>query len=71
MVVKVLNTKLNTTAMDDKKNTGSPDRSLINVHEDYELQYWSEKFGISRDELKEAVKAAGTSAKAVEAYLNK
>lgn len=57
--------------MDNKKNTGSPDRDLINVHEDYELQYWSEKFNISRDELKAAVKAAGTSAKAVEAHLKK
>lgn len=57
--------------MDNKQQTGSPDRDLINVNEDYELQYWSEKFGISRDELREAVKAVGTPAKAVEAYLNK
>ncbi|AMR30942.1 hypothetical protein A0256_05630 [Mucilaginibacter sp. PAMC 26640] len=61
----------NRQAMDNKQQTGSPDRDLINVNEDYELQYWSEKFGISRDELREAVKAVGTSAKAVEAYLNK
>ncbi|MBB5397354.1 DUF3606 domain-containing protein [Mucilaginibacter sp. AK015] len=57
--------------MDSKQNVGSPDRDRINVNEDYELQYWSEKFNISRDELKEAVKAAGTSVKAVQAYLNK
>ena len=55
--------------MDNKQNTGSPDRDRINVNEDYELQDWSEKFGVSRDELKEAVKAAGTNAKDVEAYL--
>lgn len=57
--------------MDSKQNTGSPDRDRINVNEDYELQYWSEKFGVSRDELKEAVKAAGTSVEAVQKHLNK
>ncbi|MET3977919.1 hypothetical protein ABIB62_000486 [Mucilaginibacter sp. UYP25] len=57
--------------MDNKQNTGSPDRDRINVNEDYELQYWSEKFGVSRDELKEAVKAAGTSVEAVQKQLNK
>ena len=55
--------------MDNKQNTGSPDRDRINVNEEYELQDWSEKFGVSHDELKEAVKAAGTNAKDVEAYL--
>jgi hypothetical protein len=57
--------------MDDKKNVGSPDRDRINVNEDYELQYWSEKFGVTHDELKNAVKAAGTTVKAVQAYLGK
>lgn len=57
--------------MDNKTKTGSPDRDRINVSEDYELQYWSKKFGISAEKLKSAVKAVGTSAKAVEAYLHK
>jgi hypothetical protein len=57
--------------MDSKEKIGSPDRERINVNEVYELQYWSEKFGITRDELIAAVKAAGTSVKDVEAYLNK
>ncbi|MXV50419.1 DUF3606 domain-containing protein [Pedobacter sp. HMF7647] len=57
--------------MDDKKTVGSPDRDRVNVNEDYEVQYWTEKFGVSADELKAAVKAAGTSATAVEAYLKK
>lgn len=57
--------------MDSKQNVGSPDQDRINVNEDYELQYWSEKFNVSRDRLKEAVKAVGTSAKAVQEYLNK
>jgi hypothetical protein len=57
--------------MDNKQNIGSPDRDRINVNEDYELQHWSKKFGVSHDELKAAVKAVGTSAKDVEEYLNK
>lgn len=57
--------------MDNKQRVGAPDRNLINVNEDYELRYWSEKFGISRDELREAVKQAGTSVEKVKAYLNK
>ena len=57
--------------MDSKQNVGSPDRDRINVNEEYELQYWSEKFNVSRDRLKEAVAAAGTSVKAVQEYLNK
>ena len=57
--------------MDNKENVGSPDRDRINVNEDYELRYWSEKFGVSADQLKEAVKAVGTAVKDVEAHLNK
>jgi hypothetical protein len=57
--------------MDNKQQVGAPDRDRINVNEDYELQYWSETLGLSRDELQEAVKAAGTSVEKVKAYLNK
>jgi len=56
--------------MDDKTKTGKGDDSRIDVNESYELQYWSEKFNVSRDELREAVKAVGTKAKDVEAYLS-
>jgi hypothetical protein len=54
---------------DSKQNVGNPDRSLINTSEDYEVQYWSEKFNVSHDELKAAVKAVGNSAEKVEQYL--
>jgi len=57
--------------MDNKDNIGSPDRDRINVNEDYELQYWSEKFGVSRDELKAAVKAVGTFADDVRKHLER
>ena len=55
--------------MDNKQHTGSPDRDRININEDYEVQYWSKKFGVTADKLKDAVKQAGTSATAVEAHL--
>ncbi len=56
---------------DDNTKTGSPDSDLINTNENYEVEYWSKKFGVSPEELKSAVKAVGNSAKAVEAHLNK
>ena len=57
--------------MDNKKNIGSPDRDRINVHEEYELQEWSKSLGVTKEQLKEAVKAVGTSAEKVREYLKK
>jgi len=54
---------------DDKTKTGAQDRRRINVNEDYELSDWSRKFGVSKDELKKAVQAAGDDARKVEAFL--
>lgn len=56
---------------DDKSNTGSPDRDRINLSEPYEVQYWTKALGVSTEELKKAVSAAGSTAKAVRAYLGK
>jgi hypothetical protein len=44
---------------DDKLQTGEPDRSRINVNEEYELRDWSERLGVSPERLKEAVAKAG------------
>lgn len=58
--------------MDDKKNAGKADRSRINLSENYEVEYWSEKFNISPEQLKKAVEKSGSSMAAdVEAYLKK
>jgi len=54
---------------DSKNNTGNPDRSLINMGESYEVQYWKDKFNVSKEELQEAVDAVGSSAEKVEQYL--
>ncbi|QNN45025.1 DUF3606 domain-containing protein [Pedobacter roseus] len=57
--------------MDDKQKNGSADRGRININEGYELDYWSNKFGVSKDKLKAAVQTVGTSAHAVEDFLKK
>ncbi|KPN16791.1 hypothetical protein AO715_01440 [Xanthomonas sp. Mitacek01] len=54
---------------DDKRNTGSPDRDRINLSEDYEVQYWTQALGVSEDELREAVKAVGSTSEAVRNHL--
>ncbi len=56
---------------DDKTKTGPADSSKVNVHEDYEVRYWTKKFGVTAEQLKAAVKAVGVSAAAVEAHLKK
>ena len=36
---------------DDKTNRGPQDRSRINMHEDYEVRYWTEALGVSPPRL--------------------
>lgn len=56
---------------DDKTLRGPQDRSRIAMGEDYEVEYWTSRFGVSRDRLQQAIEAVGNSADAVEAYLKK
>ena len=53
----------------DKKRP--QDASKVNVHESWEVSYWCKKFGVTEAKLKEAVKAVGVSAAAVQKYLGK
>ena len=50
---------------DDKSLIGRADRERINVHEDYELRSWSRKFGVTRWEVKAAVRKVGPMARDV------
>jgi hypothetical protein len=50
---------------DDKSKKGARDRSRINVNEKYELDYWKKKFGVSEQELRDAVQRVDPSVDAV------
>ena len=54
---------------DDTTKRGGQDRTRINVDQEHEVRYWSQKFGVSADELRQAVAKAGTQADKVEALL--
>jgi len=56
---------------DDKTQRGEPDRSMINMREDYEVKYWTRHLGVSREELQSAVEKVGNSAAAVRKQLGK
>ena len=54
---------------DNLQQRGGRDRARIDVHQDHELRDWSRKLGVSPEQLKRAVAAAGTDASQVEAWL--
>jgi hypothetical protein len=56
---------------DNLSERGPQDRSRVNVNEAWELRYWSKKFGVTEEQLKDAVKAAGPLADAVGKHLGK
>jgi hypothetical protein len=56
---------------DDTNNRGQADRSRIDVHEKYELAYWTKELGCTAEELKAAIAEVETSADAVRAHLGK
>jgi uncharacterized protein DUF3606 len=45
------------------------DKTRIDMNQSYQVAYWKEHFGVSEEELSEAVRAAGALARQVEAYL--
>ncbi|HEX3103621.1 MAG TPA: DUF3606 domain-containing protein [Terriglobales bacterium] len=51
----------------DKTNRGPQDRSRISLSEDYEVRYWTEALGVSRERLEEFVRKHGNSAEMREA----
>lgn len=58
--------------MSDNKNIrDGRDASKVSGEEDYELSYLEEKFGVSREAVREAIEQAGNNREAVEAYLKK
>jgi hypothetical protein len=51
---------------DDPSKRAPQDRYRIHLSRDYEVRYWSEKFGVTGADLRDAIKKVGNSAKAVE-----
>ena len=49
--------------------TGEPDRSRINVNQEHELRYWTQKLGVSEERLRAVVAEVGTSTDEVREYL--
>ena len=56
---------------DNRNDRGPQDRARVNIEQEHERRYWAEKWGISEDELRKAVQAAGPSADAVARHLGK
>ena len=54
---------------DNPQLSGGQDRTRINVNQDYELRDWAKKFGVTPEQLKEAMQAVGDQAEAVEVHL--
>jgi hypothetical protein len=44
---------------DDRSIRGAADRSRINMQEDYEIRYWTQKWNVSREQLAAAVREVG------------
>lgn len=57
--------------MDDLTKKHPQDSSKVNVNEPWELKYWTQKLGVTADQLRAAVRAVGVSAAAVRRHLGK
>jgi hypothetical protein len=51
--------------MNNLTKRAQPDRSKINMSEDFEVRYWTKALGVGRDTLEKAVDKVGNSAATV------
>jgi hypothetical protein len=56
---------------DDTMKRDYRDRDRINVHEDYELRYWTKELGVSPEKLKQTVEKVGVMVTDVRKALGK
>jgi hypothetical protein len=54
---------------DDTLQRGPADRARVGLEQEHELRYWTQRFEVSEQRLREAVAAVGVSAEAVERHL--
>jgi hypothetical protein len=63
--LKLNNSQPEEVKMDSLTKKDQRDRSKMNIHEDFEVKYWTKELGVSRGELQKAVDKVGNSAAAV------
>jgi hypothetical protein len=56
---------------DNKNQRNAQDSGRVNVNEDYEVTYWTQKFNCTKAQLIEAVNRVGTSSEKVEEFLKR
>jgi hypothetical protein len=56
---------------DDKSKRGPADRSRINIHEPFEVEYWTKELGCTKAQLEAGVKKVGVMAADVRRHLGK
>jgi hypothetical protein len=54
---------------DDRTKPGEPDRSRINLNEDYEVRYWCKELRVTPDELRDLVAQHGNSVEKIRTAL--
>jgi hypothetical protein len=54
---------------DDLTKRGGSDRTRIDISQEHELRSWAQKFGVSREQIEQAVRAVGNQADDVEMHL--
>jgi hypothetical protein len=55
---------------DDLKNRGPQDRGRINVHEPWEVKWWTKELGVTEEQLRELVRQHGVSAAKIREVLS-
>ena len=56
---------------DSLATRGTQDRVRINMNQEHEVKYWTDKFDVSREELQRAVDKVGPMVDAVERQLRR
>jgi hypothetical protein len=56
---------------DSKIDTIPQDARRINIHDEYQIDYWTKKFGVTADKLRAVVAKVGVRASAVEKELKR
>lgn len=57
--------------MSKKESGDKRDKYAINMHDKYEIEYWSTKFGVSAEELLKVVEEIGDSSIDVKEYIRR